>query len=109
MAGLGGGAGVGRPGLIEKFLPYTAGALPITGYVAATASLKSKTVVPERRKIIGDVRNDVLAFMKQHEFKTVPSVSNKFMVDVRKPANEVILALRKEKLYICLLSPSRPT
>ena len=109
MAGLRAGAAIARADLLEKFIPYTAGALPITGYVAATASLKSKTVVPERRKIIGDVRNDVLAFMKEHDFKTVPSVSNKFMVDVKKPANDVIVALRKEKVYIGRVWPSWPT
>ena len=85
MAGLRAGAAIGRPDLLEKIRPWTSGALPVTGMVAATASLKSKTLVPERRKIIGDVRKDVLAFLDKHEFKYIPSVSNKFMVDVKRP------------------------
>jgi histidinol-phosphate/aromatic aminotransferase/cobyric acid decarboxylase-like protein len=109
MAGLRAGAAMGRPDLIEKLGGFSAGALPITGVVAATASLKSKTVVPERRKIIGDVRADVLAFMDKHNFKYVPSVSNKFMVDVKRPGGQIIEAMRQEKIYIGRVWPSWPT
>jgi histidinol-phosphate aminotransferase len=108
MAGLRAGAAFGRPDLLQKIQPYSAGALPVTGMVAATASLKSKTLVPERRKIIGDVRMDVLAFLDKHKFKYVPSVSNKFMVDVGKPGGQVIEALRKEKIYVGRVWPSWP-
>jgi histidinol-phosphate/aromatic aminotransferase/cobyric acid decarboxylase-like protein len=100
MAGIRAGAAIGRPELLQKVTSWSAGALPITGMAAATASLKSKDVVPVRRKIIGDVRADVLAFMDKHGFKYVPSVSNKFMVDVGRPGNEVAMAMRKEKVYI---------
>ncbi len=48
--------------------------MPITGMAAATASLKSKTLVPERRKMIAAVRNDTFSFMDKHGFKYVPSV-----------------------------------
>ena len=41
-----------RPDLLQKIMPYSAGALPMTAMVGATASLKVKTLVPERRKII---------------------------------------------------------
>ena len=109
MAGLRAGAAIGRPDLLAKITPYSAGALPITGMVGATASLKSTTVVPERRKIIADTRNDVQAFFDQHGIKYVPSVSNKIMVDVGKPGNEVIMALRKEKVYIGRIWPVWPT
>ena len=84
MAGIRAGAAIGRPELLEKMTPYNAGAMPITGMAAATASLKAKDVVPVRRKIIGDVRNDVFGFMD----------------DTGKPGNDVALAMRKEKVYI---------
>jgi len=109
MAGLRAGAALGRPDLLQKIPPYSSGALPVTGMVAATASLKSKTVVPERRKIIADVRADVLGFLEKHRFKYVPSVSNKFMVDVGRPGGEIIEAMRKEKVYIGRVWPSWPT
>jgi histidinol-phosphate aminotransferase len=109
MAGLRAGAALARPDLLQKIAPYSSGALPVTGMVAAHASLKSKTVVPERRKIIGDVRADVLGFLDKHNFKYVPSVSNKFMVDTGRPGAEIIEALRKEKIYIGRVWPSWPT
>jgi histidinol-phosphate/aromatic aminotransferase/cobyric acid decarboxylase-like protein len=109
MAGLRAGAALGRPDLLQKISPYSAGALPVTGMTAATASLKSKTLVPERRKIIGDVRMDVLSFLDKHNFKYVPSVSNKFMVDVGRPGGQIIEAMRKEKIYIGRVWPSWPT
>lgn len=100
MAGIRAGAAIGRPDLLDKIKPWSSGALPVTGMAAATASLKSKTVVPERRKIIGAVREDTFAFLDKHNFKYVPSVSNKFMVDVKRPAREVISAMAAEKVYI---------
>lgn len=109
MAGLRAGAALARPDLLTKISPYSAGALPVTGVAAATASLKSKTLVPERRKIIAGVREDVLGFLEKHKFKYVPSVSNKFMVDVGRPGNDVIEALRKENVYIGRVWPSWPT
>jgi histidinol-phosphate/aromatic aminotransferase/cobyric acid decarboxylase-like protein len=109
MAGIRAGAAIGRPDLLKKLGSYSTGALPVTGMAAGNASLKSKTVIPERRKIIGDVRNDVLGFMDKHNFKYVPSVSNKFMVDVKRPGGEIIAALQKEKVYIGRVWPSWPT
>jgi histidinol-phosphate aminotransferase len=109
MAGLRAGAAIGRPDLLAKITPYSAGALPITGMAGATASLKSTTVIPERRKIIGDTRNDVQAFFDKHGVNYVPSVSNKIMVDVGKPGDQVIMALRKEKVYIGRIWPVWPT
>jgi histidinol-phosphate aminotransferase len=100
MAGIRAGAAIGRPDLLEKVKPWTSGALPVTGMAAATASLKSKTVVPERRKIIGAVRDDTFAFLEKNKFSYVPSVSNKFMVDTKRPAREVIAAMAAEKVYI---------
>jgi histidinol-phosphate aminotransferase len=100
MAGIRAGAAIARPDLLEKIKPWSSGALPVTGMAAATASLKSKTVVPERRKIIAGVREDTFSFLEKHNFKYVPSVSNKFMVDTNRPAREVISAMAAQKVYI---------
>jgi histidinol-phosphate aminotransferase len=109
MAGLRAGAAMGRPDLLQKIQSYSAGALPITGMVAATASLKSKGLVPERRKIIAGVRENVFEFLDKHNFQYVPSVSNKFMVNVKRPGGQIIDALRNEKVYIGRVWPSWPT
>ena len=109
MAGLRAGAALARPDLLRKIAPYSAGALPVTGMAGATASLKVNTLVPERRKIIADVRSDVFAFLDKHNFKYVPSASNKFMVDTGRPGNEVVEAMRLQKVYIGRVWPSWPT
>ncbi|MCX6592886.1 MAG: pyridoxal phosphate-dependent aminotransferase [Acidobacteria bacterium] len=101
MAGLRAGAAFGRPDLLAKMTPYGAGALPVTGVVGATASLKvSKTLVPERAAIIGAVRQDVMNYLSQKKIAYVPSVSNKIMIDVKRPGAEVFEAMVKEKVVI---------
>jgi histidinol-phosphate aminotransferase len=100
MAGLRAGAAIAKPELLEKMTPYSAGALPVTGMVGAHASLKVKSLVAERRKLIRDVREDVFSFLEKNRFSFVRSVSNKFMVDVKRPGGEVVEAMRNEKVYI---------
>ncbi|MEO8661905.1 MAG: pyridoxal phosphate-dependent aminotransferase [Bryobacteraceae bacterium] len=109
MAGLRAGAAIGRPDLLQKLMGYGAGALPVTGMVGAHASLKVKTLVPERRKIIADIRNDTFDWMSKKGYTFVPSVSNKFMVDVKRPGGEVIKAMMAEKVYIGRVWPVWPT
>ncbi len=109
MAGLRAGAAIARPDLLEKLGGFSSGMLPITGMAAASASLSVKTLVPERRKLIGDVREGVFSFFEKNRFKFVPSVSNCFMVDVKRPGGEIVEALRKEKVYIGRVWPSWPT
>lgn len=109
MAGLRAGAAIARPDLIGKLAGYGAGMLPITGMAAATASLENKTLVPERRKRIGAVREDTLAFLERNKFHYVPSVSNCFMVDTGRPGNDVVLAMRRENVYIGRVWPVWPT
>jgi histidinol-phosphate/aromatic aminotransferase/cobyric acid decarboxylase-like protein len=76
--------------------------------VAATVSLQQKNLVPERRKLIGDVREETFGFMEKHNFKYVPSVSNCFMVDVKRPGMEAVLAMRREKVYVGRVWPAWP-
>jgi histidinol-phosphate aminotransferase len=109
MAGLRAGAAIGRPDLIEKMGGWGAGMMPITGMAAASTSLQVKSLIPERRKIIGDVRTDTLSFLTSKGFTVVPSVSNKFMVDVKQPGNDIIMKLRGEKVYIGRVWPIWPT
>ncbi|HXJ44974.1 MAG TPA: aminotransferase class I/II-fold pyridoxal phosphate-dependent enzyme, partial [Bryobacteraceae bacterium] len=108
MAGLRAGAAIARPDLIDKLAGWSAGMLPITGMAAASASLGEKNLVPERRKLIGQVREDTFGFLEKHKFTYVPSVSNCFMVDVKQPGNNVVSAMRKEKIYIGRVWPAWP-
>jgi histidinol-phosphate/aromatic aminotransferase/cobyric acid decarboxylase-like protein len=109
MAGLRAGAAIARPDLLDKISKFSTTMMPITGMAAASASLESKTVVPERRKLIGDVRDDTLAFLAKHNFSFVPSVSNCFMVDCKRDPRTVIDGMRKEKVFIGRVWPSWKT
>ena len=111
MAGLRAGAAIGRPDLLAKVDAYSQGngMLPITAMAAAYASLKDPNLVPDRRKRIGDVRNDTFNFLDKNNFKFVPSVSNCFMVDVKQPGRQVIAALAKEKVVVGRVWPAWPT
>ena len=100
MAGLRAGAALARPDLLMKLRNLGAGALPVTGMAAATASLKAKTLIVDRRKIIKDVREDVFAFLEKNNFGYLPSVSNCFMLDVKRPAKQFMKAMQKEKIYV---------
>jgi histidinol-phosphate aminotransferase len=101
MAGLRAGAAIARPDLLGKIVGFSPnGMMPITAMAAASASLESKTLVPERRKLIGNVREDVLGFLEKHNFKYVPSVSNCFMIDVKRPGREIQTAMVAQKVVI---------
>ncbi len=108
MAGIRAGLALGKPELLEQMRPWGAGMLPITGIAAATASLKVKTLVAERRAINAKVREDVFNFLEQKKFTYVPSVSNKFMLYCGKPGGEVAKAMAKEKIFIGRVWPAWP-
>jgi histidinol-phosphate aminotransferase len=100
MAGLRAGAAIGRPDLLEKMTPYGAGALPVTGMIGATTSLKQKNLVPERRKIIADIRTDVFSFLETNKIEYVASEANMFMMNVKRPAAQFASEMTKHKVYI---------
>ena len=108
MAGLRAGAAIARPELLDKLGGWGANMMPITGMVAATASLQAKDLVPTRRKLIAQVRVDTFNFLERNNFKFVPSVSNCFMVDTGRPGSNAVLAMRKEKVYVGRVWPVWP-
>jgi histidinol-phosphate aminotransferase len=109
MAGLRAGAAIGRPDLLKKLMPYSAGAHPVTGMVGATASLRAKDLVPKRREIIKATRDNVLSWATGKGYSFIPSVSNKFMIDVKMPARQYIDGMVKEKVLVGRAWPSLPT
>jgi histidinol-phosphate/aromatic aminotransferase/cobyric acid decarboxylase-like protein len=46
------------------------------------------------------VRENVFEFMEKHNFTYVKSVSNCFMVDTKRPGDQIVTAMRNEKVYI---------
>jgi histidinol-phosphate aminotransferase len=109
MAGLRCGFAVARPDLLAKLDPYGWNSMPVTAVVAATCSLKDKQLIPIRKKINADIRNETLSWMAANKYSFVPSESNCFMVDVKRPGREFIEAMEKKNVYIGRVWPVWPT
>lgn len=108
MAGLRAGAALARPELLGKIRQYGNTWMPTTSTVAAVASLRAKNLVSERMKITRETREDVFAFLEKHNLEYVPSISNKFMLDTKRPGREVVEAFRRENVIIGRVWPSWP-
>jgi histidinol-phosphate aminotransferase len=100
MAGLRAGAAIARPDLLQRVQNFSSTMMPITGMAAASASLQVKTLIPERRKYIANSREETFNFLAKHKFTFVPSVSNCFMIDVKRPGGQIVQAMAAEKVYI---------
>jgi histidinol-phosphate aminotransferase len=74
--------------------------MPITGMIAAKASLMDSELVPKRKKIIADVRNDTFAWLKQNNYSFIPSQSNCFMIDVKRAGVQIRSAMAKDGVFI---------
>lgn len=110
MAGLRCGAIFGKPELIEKVETYAGwNFMPITGLVAASASLKDAQLVPERKRINTSVRGNVFAWLERNGYSYIPSQTNCFMLDVKRPAKEVIDAMAGQNVHIGRIWPVWPT
>ena len=110
MAGLRCGYALGRPDLLNKVQEYGGwNAMPITALVAASASLKHTQLVPERKKMNADIRTEVFQWLDRNGYSYVPSQSNCFMLDVKRPAKEVIDAMQHQNVFIGRIWPAWPT
>jgi histidinol-phosphate aminotransferase len=110
MAGLRCGIAVARPDLLDK-IHERAGwnFMPITAVVAATASLKDPGLVPERKRINTTVRHETFHWLDQNGYSYIPSESNCFLLDTKRPGKEVIDAMAQQKVFIGRIWPVMPT
>ena len=109
MAGLRLGFAIGRPDLIKKLNYFGQNSLPVTTVAAAKASLLDAALVPDRKKIIGNIRTENLAWLKSNNFEFTPSQSNCYMIDTKRPGSEIIAAMAKKDIYIGRAWPAWPT
>ncbi len=109
MAGLRAGAALGRPDLLQRMSMYGTGFLPVTAMVGATASLRAKNVVAERRAIMTGIREDTFAFLDKNRIEFIPSEANMFMMNVKRPGVEFWQDMTKYKVYVGRVWPAWPT
>jgi histidinol-phosphate aminotransferase len=100
MAGLRAGAAIARPDLLARIRPFSAGQMPITAMVGATASLQLKNLVEYRRKIMGDIRTDTFDFLTKKNVEFIPSESNCFMFNAKRPGKEFWKEMTAENVYV---------
>ncbi len=108
LASLRAGLALARPDLLAKLEPAGIGIMPVPGMVGATVSMRQKNLVPERRKIVRDIREDVFAFLDKHNLSYMRSDSNCFLLDTKRPAGEFIQAMAKRKVLVGRSWPSWP-
>jgi histidinol-phosphate aminotransferase len=110
MAGLRMGFAIGRPDLLKQISVHGGfNALPVTALAAAKTSILEADLVTTRKKIIGDIRADNLAWLKSQGYACTPSESNCFMLDVRRPGKQVLAAMAAKEIYIGRIWPAWPT
>ncbi len=110
MAGIRMGFAIGKPELLAKITPFGGqNSLPITAVAAAKASLLDPDLIPTRKKKIGEIRADNIAWLKSQGYTVTPSESNCFMLDVKRPGKEVQAALAAKDMYVGRIWPAWPT
>jgi histidinol-phosphate aminotransferase len=110
MAGIRMGLAIGRPDLLKRYSAFDGQlALPIASVAAAKASLLDPDLVPARKKIVEGIRTDTFDWLRSNGYAFTPSASNCFMLDVRRPAAEVIAAMARRNIFIGRAWPAWPT
>ncbi|RZU42857.1 pyridoxal phosphate-dependent aminotransferase [Edaphobacter modestus] len=100
MAGIRCGFAIARPDLLKKLGTYGQSPMPITGMIAAQASLMDPELVPTRKKLIADTRNNTFAWLKANNYSFIPSESNCFMIDVKRPGPQIRALMAKDGVHI---------
>ncbi|HZZ17140.1 MAG TPA: pyridoxal phosphate-dependent aminotransferase [Candidatus Sulfotelmatobacter sp.] len=109
MAGLRCGFAIARPELLDRITERAGfNFMPVTALVAATASLKDPNLVPERRRINAGVRQETFQWLDHNGYSYIPSESNCFLLDTKRPGKEVIDAMAQQKVYIGRIWPVMP-
>ena len=110
MAGLRCGVAIARPDLIARLGKFNGwNAMPITAVVAASASLKDAQLVPDRKQINAQVREETFEWLDHNGYAYIRSESNFFMLDTKRPGKEAIAAMAKQKVHVGRIWPALPT
>ena len=110
MAGLRCGFAIARPDLIQKLHQYGGfNPSPVTAVAAAAASLREPNLVADRKRTNQQVRAATFEWLDRNGYSYIPSVSNCFLLDTKRPAKEVIAAMAQRNVIIGRVWPAMPT
>ena len=110
MAGLRCGFIVARPDLAEKAMQRGGwNFMPVTSVVAAKASLNDQQLVPERKRINTAIRQNTFQWLDRNGYNYIPSESNCFLLDTKRPGQQFRDIMAKENVMIGRVWPVMPS
>jgi histidinol-phosphate aminotransferase len=108
LAGIRCGFAMGRPDLLARLDNFGGNFMPITAVSAAIASLKDPQLIPDRRRVNAAVRAETFQWLDRNGYTYIPSQSNCFMLDAKRPAKSVIDAMAHQNVMIGRVWPVMP-
>ena len=108
LAGIRCGFAIARPDLLDRLDSFGGNFMPITAVAAAIASLKDPQLIPERKRVNAEVRGETFQWLDRNGYSYIPSQSNCFMLDTKRPAKSVIEAMAQQNVMIGRVWPVMP-
>jgi histidinol-phosphate aminotransferase len=110
MAGIRCGFAIARPDLQDTIHAWGgSNFMPVTALVAASASLNDVQLIPERRRINATIRQETFQWLDRNGYAYIPSESNCFLLDTKRPGKEAIDAMAKHNVFVGRIWPVLPT
>ncbi len=110
MAGLRCGFAIAKPDLLDRIHNYGGyNFMPVTAVAAASASLNDATLIATRKRVNEQVRTATFEWLDRNGYSYIPSVSNCFLLEMKRPAKEVIAAMAQQNVVIGRVWPAMPT
>lgn len=110
MAGARIGIAVGHPTLLEQLEVFGGYNVPtVPSLLGGIASLEDANLLPQRKQNNARQRDETITWLKAHGFRCTASQANCFMIDVKRPAEDVVHALAERGVLIGRVWQSWPT
>ncbi|PHN31449.1 pyridoxal phosphate-dependent aminotransferase [Pseudomonas sp. ICMP 460] len=101
MAGARLGLAIGHPALLERLAVFGGENVPAAStLLGARASLEDIKLLPHRKALNTQLRDETVAWLQGRGFTCTASQSNCFMIDVKQPAEQVIERLAAHNVLI---------
>ena len=101
MAGARLGLAIGHPALLERLAVFGGDNVPAAStLLGARASLQDLKLVPQRKALNAQLRDETVAWLKGRGFTCTASQSNCFMINVKQPAEQVIEKLAAQGVLV---------
>ncbi len=101
MAGARLGLAIGHPVLLERLAVFGGDNVPAAStLLGARASLEDLKLVPQRKALNAQLRDETVAWLKARGFTCTASQSNCFMINVKQPAEQVIEKLAAQGVLV---------